>query len=458
VHVLPGYTKAQIYGLRNGVRCTPCRAMIITRENRDGYVTTEDAAQAVAEFLARNDCKGKRILLIIPDNTRSGPIGEVFKIIHKQIGRKAKSLDCLVALGTHQPMSQEQICARLSMTPDERKGKYASVRFFNHEWDNHQTFTSIGTISADEIEEISGGLFREQVDVAINKLIFDYDEFFILGPVFPHEVVGFSGGHKYIFPGIAGDEIIHFFHWLGAVVTNPMINGNKWTVTRKVVEKAASFIKMPHQLIAIVSLLDELKGIFLGDCTEAWEKAADLSSQVHIVYKDRTYNTILGLAPKMYDDIWTAGKVMYKLEPILSDGATLIIHAPHITEISYTHGKWLDKIGYHTRDYFRTRMEQFAGIPRGVIAHSTHVKGIGTYIDGVEKPRVNVVLATGISKQRCKKANLGYTNPAKINIADYEGREDEGMLVVHHAGEVLHRLADGSIPTIPSNAKSQTEH
>jgi len=424
--------------------------MVISRENKDGVVGFDEVRAAVGEFFAENDCAGKRILLIIPDNTRSGPVGEVFRIIHEQIGQKARALDCLVALGTHQPMSEEQICSRLAMTGEERTTRYGSVKFFNHEWDKAETFRSVGKISADEIEEISGGLFREEVDVATNKLLFDYDEFFILGPVFPHEVVGFSGGHKYIFPGIAGDDIIHFFHWLGAVVTNPMINGNKWTVTRKVVEKAASFIKMPHRLIAIVALLDELKGIFLGDCVEAWEKAADLSNEVHIIYKDKPYHTILGLAPEMYDDIWTAGKVMYKLEPVLAEGGTLIIYAPHITEISYTHGKYLDQIGYHTRDYFRTRMEQFADVPRGIIAHSTHVKGIGTYIDGVEKPRVNVVLATGIGEERCKKVNLGYMDPAQIDMADYENKEEQGILVVDHAGEVLHRLADGSMPTISS--------
>jgi len=423
--------------------------MIIERQNRDGSVDNSQAGEAVAEFFAQNDYTGKRILVIIPDNTRSGPIGDIFKFIYDCLEQQVKTVDCLVALGTHQPLSEEQICTRLCMTTEQHKSKYSSVKFFNHEWEKAETFKSIGRISADEIEQISGGLFREEVDVAINKLLFEYDEFFILGPVFPHEVVGFSGGHKYIFPGIAGDDIIHFFHWLGGVITNPVINGNKWTPTRQVVEKAASFITMPHKLFAIVALEEELKGIFIGDTAEAWEKAADLSEQVHITYKDKSYNTVLGIAPKMYDDIWTAGKVMYKLEPILADGATLIIYAPHITEISYTHGKWLDKIGYHTRDYFLKRMEQFKGIPRGVIAHSTHVKGIGTFIDGVEKPRVNVILATGISKERCEKVNLGYMNPDEINIADYENREEQGILVVQHAGEVLHRLSGGYIPTIP---------
>ena len=423
--------------------------MIIERQNKDGSVDNSQAGEAVAEFFAQNDYTGKRILVIIPDNTRSGPIGDIFKLIYNCLEDKAKAVDCLVALGTHQPLSEEQICTRLSMTAEQRKSKYASVKFFNHEWEKAETFTSIGGISADEIEQISDGLFREEVEVSINKLIFEYDEFLILGPVFPHEVVGFSGGHKYVFPGISGDQIIHFFHWLAGVITNPAIIGNKWTPTREVVEKAASFIAVPHKLFAIVALENELKGIFIGDTLKAWEKAADLSEQVHIIYKDKSYNTILGIAPEMYDDIWVAGKVMYKLEPILADGGTLIIYAPHITEISHSHGEWLDKIGYHTRDYFLKRMEQFAGIPRGIMAHSTHVKGIGTFIDGIEKPRANVVLATGIGRQRCEKVNLDYMNPDDINVADYENREDEGVLVVPHAGEVLHRLSSGFIPTIP---------
>jgi nickel-dependent lactate racemase len=423
--------------------------MVIERQSKEGYVENEQAVRAIAEFFEQNDYTGKRLLLIIPDNTRSGPIGDIFKIVYDCLEQKAKAVDILVALGTHQPLTEEQICTRLGISPTERNNKYASVQFFNHEWQKPEELTSIGKISADEISAITDGLFQEEVDIRINKLIFEYDEFFILGPVFPHEVVGFSGGHKYIFPGIAGEEIINFFHWLGAVCTNPLINGNVWTPPRKVVEKAASFINIPRKLFAIVAAEDKLKGLFIGDCIEAWEKAARLSEKVHIVYKDKPYKTILGIAPKMYDDIWTAAKAMYKLEPITADGGTLIIYAPHITEISYTHGKFIEQIGYHTRDYFLKRMDKFTGIPRAVIAHSTHLKGIGTYIDGVEKPRINVVLATGISKQRCRKVNLGYMDPDQISIANYENKEEKGILLVHHAGEVLHRLSSGHIPTIP---------
>jgi nickel-dependent lactate racemase len=419
--------------------------MIIERQNKDGAVDYRQASEAVGEFFAQNNYTGKRVLVIIPDNTRSGPIGEVFKLLYERLKPQAKAIDCLVALGTHQPLSERQICKRLSMTISERKSKYASVQFFNHEWNKPETFASIGKIAADEIEQISGGLFREEVDVRLNKLIFDYDTFLILGPVFPHEVVGFSGGHKYLFPGIAGDEIINFFHWLGAIITNPVINGCKWTPTRKVVEKAAALIDIPHDLVAIVAVEGKLKGLFLGDCLEAWEKAADLSNDVHIIYKDRPFHTILGLCPQMYDDIWTAGKVMYKLEPIVADDGTLIIYAPHISEVSYTHGKVLDRIGYHTRDYFLKQMDKFKDIPRSSMAHSTHVRGCGTYENGVEKPRVNVVLATGIPKERCDRINLGYMNPAQIKIADYENREHEGVLLVPHAGEILHRLRGNAL-------------
>lgn len=414
--------------------------MLISRENKDGFIELSDAADAIGRFFRQNNYKGKRVLLIIPDNTRSGPVGEIFKIIYSYLGPQAKAVDCLVALGTHPAMTQEQICARLSLSSEEHSGKYASVGLFNNEWAKPGTFTSIGTISSEEIEKLSDGLFCEEVDVAINKMIFDYDELFILGPVFPHEVVGFSGGHKYIFPGIAGPQIINFFHWLGAVITNPVINGRKWTPTRKVVEKAAEFIDMPRTLVALVALEGKLKGLYIGDAVEAWENAADLSSRVHIVYEDRPYKTVLGIAPDMYEDIWTAGKVMYKLESIVAEGGTLIIYAPHICELSYTHGKIIDQIGYHTRDYFLNQPDKFKGYPRAVLAHSTHVKGIGTYIDGAELPRIDVVLATRIDKKRCEKVNLGYMDPDQVDISSYENRKDEGVLVVHNAGEILYRL------------------
>ncbi len=384
--------------------------------------------------------EGKRLLVIIPDGTRSVPLDVMFPIFYKHLNGRVKDLHFLIALGTHPPMSEDKIAERVGLTPYELKHEYPAAKIFNHRWDLPDTLVEIGKIPAEEIEEISGGLFREELIVPVNKMILDYDQLIILGPTFPHEVVGFSGGNKYFFPGISGDELVHFFHWLGAVISNPLVNGNKWTPPRKVVDRAASFINVPVTNFDMVEKGGELAGLFIGPTREAWSQAADLSSKLHVRYVDRKFKSVLGVAPQMYDDIWTAGKVMYKLEPVIEKGGELIIYAPHIDEISYTHGKVLDQIGYHCRDYFLAQMEKFEGVPRGIMAHSTHVRGGGSFVDGVESCDVKVTLASAISEERCRQINLGYRDPDSIDMDEWRNREDEGYLFVPKAGETLYRL------------------
>jgi nickel-dependent lactate racemase len=383
---------------------------------------------------------GKRLLVIIPDGTRSVPLDVMFPIFYKHLSSRVRDLHFLIALGTHPPMSDEKIAERVGLTPYELKHEYPAAKIFNHRWDLPDTLVEIGKIPAEEIEEISGGLFREELSVPINKMILDYDQLIILGPTFPHEVVGFSGGNKYFFPGISGDELVHFFHWLGAVISNPLVNGNKWTPPRKVVDRAAEFIDVPVTNFDMVEKGGKLAGLFVGPTREAWSQAADLSSKLHVRYVDRKYKSVLGVAPQMYDDIWTAGKVMYKLEPVIEKGGELIIYAPHIDEVSYTHGTILDQIGYHCRDYFLKQMEKFEGVPRGIMAHSTHVRGGGTFEEAVESCDVKVTLATAIPEERCRQINLGYRDPDSIDMDEWRGREDEGYLFVPKAGETLYRL------------------
>ena len=403
-------------------------------------VSSNRVAEIVADTLPAKDYSGKRVLLIVPDATRTAPVGLLFKTIHDQIGAVVGALDVLIALGTHQPMSEEAICERLEISLDQRRTEFRSVRFHNHAWNDPAALRNIGTITAAEISELSGGLFAMDVPVEINKLVFEYDQIIIVGPVFPHEVVGFSGGNKYLFPGVAGPEILNFFHWLGAVVTNPMIIGNKWTPVRKVVDRAAALVKIPKLCFCMVVDHGELAGLFAGAPETAWDQASELSRQLHITYKERPFHTILSCAPKMYDELWTGGKCMYKLEPVLADGGELIIYAPHITEVCLAHGKTIGEVGYHCRDYFVKQWDKFKQYPWGVLAHSTHVYGLGTYENGVEKPRARVTLATGIPEAECRKINLGYRDPKTINPADFANREQEGVLLVPKAGEMLFHL------------------
>jgi len=406
----------------------------------DRLLTAEEIRTIVRDGLASLALAGKRVLFIIPDGTRTMPMPQFFALFCEELGGKVAALDFLVALGTHQPMSDEQLTRLVGR--DVVEGRAGASRIYNHEWHDPAMFARLGTIPAVEIAALTGGRLKEDVTVSLNRRIFDYDQLVICGPVFPHEVVGFSGGNKYFFPGIAGPEIIDFTHWLGALITNYEIIGAGYTPVRAVIDRAAAMVPVPAACFALVVTQAGLAGLYFGKATEAWTQAAALSAQRHIVWLDAPVRQVLSVMPEMYADVWTAGKGMYKIEPVVADGGEVIIYAPHIREVSYTHGRLIDEIGYHCRDYFLAQPERFAGYPGGVLAHSTHVKGQGTYdaATGVEHPRVTVTLATGISPERCRRINLGYRDPASIDVATWQRREREGVLVVPRAGEMLYRL------------------
>ncbi|MCG3211249.1 MAG: hypothetical protein FOGNACKC_04888 [Anaerolineae bacterium] len=409
-------------------------------ENKN--LTDDEVRALVAQTFAAHDLSGQRVLIIIPDATRTAPIPQMFRLFFEFLGEKAAALDYLIALGTHQPLSEEAINRHIGVTAAERAGKYTKVNVFNHHWELPDTFVSLGQITEAEIEEITGGLMRQAVDVRLNKLVFDYDQLIICGPTFPHEVVGFSGGNKYFFPGIGGDEVINFSHWLGAVITSYEVIGTKYTPVRRVIDRAASFIDKPKLCFSMVVKGHDLAGLYVGTPEEAYEATAELSSKLHIVWLDEPVQRVLSVMPEMYDDIWTGAKGMYKMEPAIADGGEVVIYAPHIDEISYTHGKFLDEVGYHVRDYFIKQWDKFKDYPGGVLAHSTHLKGMGEFdaATGVESPRIRVTLATGVPEERCRKLNLGYIDPATINLDDWRNREAEGILLVPKAGEMLYRI------------------
>jgi nickel-dependent lactate racemase len=414
--------------------------MMIGLGSADKLLSHTEIVDLCGQVFDSSEWNDKRILFIIPDHTRSAPLDVMFKILYQLLAGKARTLDFLIALGTHPPMTEAMIFQRVGITAEEYRNKYARARFFNHHWKERQQLVDIGTIGADEIHKFSGGLLSNPVSVTMNKLILDYDILIILGPVFPHEVIGFSGGNKYLFPGIAGQDIIDMFHWLSALITNVRINGRKYTPVRRIVDRAAEFVPLPRMCLCMVVKNHELAGLYYGTPEEAWSAAADLSDKVHICYKNHPYRRVLSCAPTMYDDLWTGGKCMYKLEPVVADGGEIIIYAPHISQVSVSHGTIIEKIGYHVRDYYTSQMDRFAHIPGGVRAHSTHVKGIGVFRDGIEIPRIHVSLATQIPPHLCKKINLGYCDPAKIKISEWQDREDEGVLLVPQAGEILYRL------------------
>jgi lactate racemase len=409
---------------------------------RAGSLPSGVIQQTLATALA-GKFRGQRVLALIPDHTRSLPLPALFRWTVELL-HDARQLDFMVALGTHPALSTESINHLVGITAEERQTTYRHVGLLNHAWDDPAALTSLGVMDQDEIRRIAGPSWHpslpDEVDIRINKAVLDYDHILIIGPTFPHEVVGMSGGAKYLFPGISGPDMINATHWLGALAGVVGTIGIKDTPVRAMIHAAAQRLPTPVTLAALVVQGHDLAGLFVGGMVEAWSAAADLSAERNILWSQRPYQRVLSSAPAMYDELWTAAKAMYKLEPAVAAGGEVVIYAPHLDVVSHVHGKYIYQVGYHILPYFLQDWDRFKHIPLGVLAHSTHARGSGVMENGRERANVRVTLASKISSEDCARLNLGYLDPATVNVADWQNREDEDILYVAKAGEVLYRV------------------
>jgi nickel-dependent lactate racemase len=319
--------------------------------------------------------------------------------------------------------------------------RYPSTTVINHAWWDPSTFAQVGIIGAGRIAELSVGMLNHTAHVRVNRAVVEHDVTIIVSPVFPHEVVGFSGGNKYLFPGISGRELIDLSHWLGALITSAKIIGTRGiTPVRALIDEAASMIPGERFVLGMVtkSRTRDLHAMTFGDPSAAWAAAANVSAETHIRYLDAPVRRVLSLVPTKYDDMWTGAKGFYKVEPIVADGGQVVLYAPHIREISTTHPA-IEQLGYHCRDYFVKQWDRFKDFHWGDLAHSTHLRGAGTYdeVDG-ERDRVTVTLATGIPEDRTRAINLDYLDPRQLDPTAWAA--DPNTLVVPDAGEDLYRL------------------
>jgi lactate racemase len=389
---------------------------------------------------------GQKVLVLIPDHTRSLPLPFLFRTL-VEILHETRQLDFMVALGTHPALNEENLNKLVGITAAERATKYTQIGLLNHAWDDPAALATLGMMEQDEIKALAGEHWHaslpNQVAIRLNRAALEYEHILILGPVFPHEVAGFSGGAKYLFPGISGPEMINATHWLGALAGVVGTIGLAETPVRAMIHAAALRLATPVTLAALVIEGHQPCGIFIGDVIEAWQAAARLSAERNVVWCDAPYRRVLSCAPPMYDELWTAAKAMYKLEPAVAVGGEVIIHAPHLAVVSEVHGRYIGEIGYHILPYFLNDWERFKHIPLGVLAHSTHLRGSGVMENGIEKPNVRVTLASQIPPEECARLNLGYLDPATVNVDKWKDRQAEGLLHVPRAGEMLYRVRPG---------------
>ena len=333
----------------------------------------------VAQF-READLDGKRVCLVVPDGTRTCPLPLLLQAARDALADRAASVTVVIALGTHQGMDEEHLARHLGYPPGRSEDVYPGWEILNHESWLPETFTTLGTIGADRLTELTNGLMTgTSVTVRINRHVADADVAIVVGPVFPHEVVGFSGGNKYFFPGVSGPELIDLSHWVGALITSAEMIGTRGiTPVRALVNEAATLIPAERLALCLVvaSGTDTLHAAAFGTPEDAWAACADVSAHTHVSYRETPVKRVLSIMPTKYEDIWTAAKGFYKLEPIVADGGEVIIYAPHITQISVMHPS-ISEIGYHNRDYFLGQWDRFKNHPWGDLAHSTHLRGPG---------------------------------------------------------------------------------
>jgi len=410
--------------------------MIAKASEKQGF-SKEELFEVVDAGMQPILASRKRTLFIIPDSTRTMPLVDLIPAINQIAFRNSCPIDYMIALGTHPPLSNNEIEKMVGVKSLQRLRAEHNIQVFNHEWMNQDNLYCPGTIPADEVRHLTAGLMEIEIPVVINKRILDYKQLVICGPVFPHEVAGFSGGEKYLFPGIAGPEIIHITHWLGALSTSMDTIGKMDTPVRRVLRQAAAFLKTPVINMAFCLQSRDVFGVFIGEMQETWHAAAELSARVNVIKVPRLYQSVLSIPDVKYNELWTAAKAMYKLESIVADGGELIIYAPNLTEISQTHGEAILSVGYHVRDFFMKQWEIYREYPWAVLAHSTHLKGKGSFENGIERPRIQVSMASRIPCKVCKSINLGYVDPQSISFSDWENHPERKL--VKDAGEVLYQ-------------------
>ncbi|WP_043497613.1 lactate racemase domain-containing protein [Georgenia sp. SUBG003] len=413
----------------------------------ESVLADEQVREHIVGTLARMDLDGRSVALVVPDGTRSVSMPLLLRSVHEALRGRAREVTVLVALGTHAAMSEEALAAHLGYRPGLLEDTYPGWRVLNHEWWKPETFADLGTIPAEEVARYSGGRLTDRpMHVIVNRAVVEHDVSLVVGPVLPHEVVGMSGGNKYFFPGLSGHDVIDMSHWVGALISSFDIIGTRGiTPVRALINAAVDRIPGEKLCVAVVTEAgtDRLHSVSVGTTESAWEAASEIAAASHITYLDEPARTVVSVLPTMYDDIWTGAKGFYKLEPVVADGGEVIIYAPHITQVSAMH-PGLMKIGYHNRDYFVKQWDRFKDHPWGELAHSTHLRGQGTYDaeTGEERNRVTVTLATSIPRDQVEAVNLRWMDPADVDLDALEA--DPEVMVVHNAGEVLFRLREGS--------------
>lgn len=416
------------------------RAEVFGEGSRDSNLGRPALREIVARSLDAIP-EGSRIVAIIPDKTRDDITSVLLPIaIDELTNRRLEMFEVLVAQGTHPPMTDAEKNAK---TGREIWADWAlDGAIHDHRWSDPNALIELGEIGAETVSALTEGAYSESVKVTVNRRLSpaNCDFVLIFGSVVPHEVAGFAGGAKYLFPGVSGRELTNVTHWIGALFGIENVIGHVETPVRRMIETAADMI--PARIVCFSSVVSrdddgamKAHGLFGGDLRESFRAAAAVSKEVHIRRTGRKYRRVVALLDSHYDELWTGGKASYKLGAIIEDGGELIIHAPQITEFSRTHGEGIERFGYAPIERIRELVGTSPELAKDlcVAAHLAHV-AYGSQSNGEQ--RFRITLSSAISRERCEAANLSYADPTEFDIENYRG--DANSLIVERAGRDLY--------------------
>ena len=353
-----------------------------SRGSKTDNITPDEIRAALKQVF---DAMGPkhRVMAIPPDFTRfnsyAGPITEM---VYDYYGDTLT--DVMPALGTHTPMTPEQIKTMFGHVPAEK--------FRDHDWRND--VRTIGTIPSEYVKEVSEGRLDYEMQAQVNKLLLDpsFDLILSIGQVVPHEVIGMANYTKNIFVGVGGSDFINKSHFIGATYGMERIMGRAKSPVRDVFEYAKVHFAQNIPIVYVLTVRgkDEksgemiTQGLYIGDDFECFQKAADLSLETNFIMVDHQIKKcIVYLDPEEFKSTWLGNKSVYRTRMALADDADLIVLAPALKE--FGEDKTIDglirKYGYkgtpHTLKCTNENADLQANL--GASAHLIHGSSEGRF-------------------------------------------------------------------------------
>ena len=351
-----------------------------------------------------------KVLALPPDITRLHSKAGVLTLAARDY-YEDKLTDIMPALGTHYPMTSQEI--------EEMFPGIDQSLFRPHKW--RTDLHTLGVVPGNFVKEVSGGVIDYDWPAQVNKLLVDggFDLILSIGQVVPHEVIGFANHNKNIFVGTGGSEGIHKSHFLGAAYGMEKIMGNTDSPVRKVLNYASDhFAKdLPILYVQTVVSPDEtgqlhVRGLFIGNGFECFEKAAALSKKVNFTAVEKPLDrVVVYLDPKEFRSTWLGNKSVYRTRMAIADGGELIVIAPGLKE--FGEDKQIDKLirkyGYFSTPETMEKVENNDDLKKNLSA-AAHL------IHGSSEGRFSITYAPGnLSREEIESVGYQYADLKKMN-------------------------------------------